>query len=74
MARAAKALLPAFDKFANEPTIPFNLACYACQMRQLDTARDWLKRAMAIGGEEEIKQMALNDADLEPLWGEIRQL
>jgi len=72
--KAWDALLPAFEKFPKEPIIPFNLACYACQMRQLDTARDWLKRAMAIGGEEEIRRMALNDADLEPLWGEIRQL
>jgi tetratricopeptide (TPR) repeat protein len=72
--QAWEALLPAFDKFPKEPTIPFNLACYACQMRQLDTARDWLHRALAVGGEEKVKQMALNDSDLEPLWEEIRQL
>ena len=72
--KAWEALLPAFDKFPKEPTIPFNLSCYACQLRQLDVARDWLKRALAVGGKEKIKQMALEDSDLEPLWSEIRQL
>ena len=72
--KAWDALLPAFDKFPRESTIPFNLSCYACQLRQLDAARDWLKRALAVGGKEKIKQMALKDSDLEPLWDEIRQL
>ena len=72
--KAWEALLPAFDKFPKEPTIPFNLSCYACQLRQLDAARDWLKRAVAVGGKEKIKRMALKDSDLEPLWDEIRQL
>ena len=68
------ALLPAFDKFPKEPIIPYNLACYACQMQQLDAARDWLQRAVAISGKEKIKPMALKDSDLEPLWEEIRRL
>jgi hypothetical protein len=72
--KAWDALLPAFEKFPKEATIPFNLSCYACQMRQLDAARDWFKRAVAVGGKEKIKQQALNDSDLEPLWDEIRQL
>ena len=72
--KAWEALLPAFDKFPRESIIPFNLSCYACQMRQLDAARDWLQRALAVGGKEKIKQMALKDSDLEPLWDEIRQL
>ena len=68
------ALLPASDKFPREPTIPYNLSCYACQMQQLDDARLWLQRAFAIGDKDQIKQMALSDPDLEPLWGEIRAL
>jgi predicted Zn-dependent protease len=72
--KAWEALLPAFDKFPKEAIIPFNLSCYACQMRQLDAARDWLKRAVRIGGKEKIKRMALKDSDLEPLWAEIRAL
>ena len=64
-------LLPAFDRFPTESTIAYNLSCYACQMQLLDDARLWLKRALAIGGQDRIKQMALDDTDLEPLWKEI---
>ena len=66
------ALLPVSQKFPEEPTIPYNLSCYACQMRQLDVARVWFRRALAIGGKETIKQQALADPDMEPLWEEIR--
>ena len=71
---AWKALLPAFDKFPKEPTICYNLACYACQLDQLEAARVWFKRAVVIGGKDKIKRMALVDTDLEPLWGEIKQV
>jgi Flp pilus assembly protein TadD len=72
--RAWEALLPAFDKFPKEATIPFNLACYACQIGQLAAARDWLRRTVAISGKEAVKAMGLDDPDLEPLWDELRQL
>ena len=44
--RAWNALLPAYERFPKEAVIPFNLACYACQLRKLKTARTWLKRAI----------------------------
>jgi len=71
--KAWEALLPAFEKFPQTEIIPYNLSCYACQMNQLDTARLWLKRALAIGDKEHIKQRALEDADLAPLWEEIKR-
>jgi Flp pilus assembly protein TadD len=71
---AWEALEPAFEKFPDEPAIPYNLSCYACQMTRTDDARKWLQRALKIGNRELIKQMALKDADSEPLWDEIRQL
>jgi tetratricopeptide (TPR) repeat protein len=67
-------LLPAFDKFAEEPIVSYNLACYACQLGQLESARSWLRRAVAVGGKDAIRRMALADADLQPLWEEIKQL
>ncbi len=70
---ARDALLPAYDKFPGEPTISYNLSCYACQLRQLDEARTWLRRALESGGKQKIMQMALDDPDLEPLWDEIRK-
>lgn len=71
---AWEALLPAVDRFPHEATIPYNLACYACQMEQLDEARRWLHRAAAVGEKSKIKNMAASDPDLEPLWGEIQAL
>jgi hypothetical protein len=52
----------------------YNLACYSCQMGNLDEARIWLKKAVALAGAETIKQMALNDADLEKLRSEIERI
>jgi tetratricopeptide (TPR) repeat protein len=72
--QAWDALLPAYNKFPREPTIAYNLSCYACQMKQLEEARAWLKQALKIGDKHKIKEMALDDPDLQPLWGEIRKL
>ena len=72
--QAWDALLPAYDKFPREPTVAYNLSCYACQMRQLDQARAWIQRALEAGDKQKIKQMALEDPDLEALWHEIRAL
>jgi tetratricopeptide (TPR) repeat protein len=67
------ALLPASEKFPTMEIIPYNLACYACQMNQMDTARLWLKKALSVGDRERIKQRAMEDTDLGPLWEEIKK-
>ena len=66
------ALLPALDKFPREALIPYNLACYACQMQQLDVARIMFHRAVKTGQASRVREMALRDPDLRPLWEEIR--
>jgi tetratricopeptide (TPR) repeat protein len=66
------ALLPAVDRFPHEATIPYNLACYACQLGQLDEARRWLQRALAVGDRAKLKRMASADSDLQPLWKEVK--
>jgi tetratricopeptide (TPR) repeat protein len=68
------ALIPAVDRFPHEATIPYNLACYACQLADLDEARRWFKRALAAGEKGKLKSMATSDPDLQPLWGEIKRL
>lgn len=69
------ALRPAVDLFPDETIVPYNLACYACQMGNLDAARHWLGRAREIAGKhkarEAIQQMALADPDLAPLREEV---
>jgi hypothetical protein len=72
--QAWNALLPAYEKFPREPTIPYNLSCYACQLNQIEEARAWLRRALKLGDREKIKRLALDDPDLQPLWEEIREL
>ncbi|MBM3821502.1 MAG: tetratricopeptide repeat protein [Verrucomicrobia bacterium] len=61
-------------RFDTISTIPYNLACYQCQLGDLDAARNWLERAMKIQGRDSIREMALTDADLKPLWPELRNL
>jgi len=66
-------LLPAAETFPGEPTIPYNLSCYACQLQRLAEARTWLRRAFQLGDKDKLKAMALADPDLQPLWEEIRE-
>lgn len=72
--KAEAVLIPAVEKFPEEPTIPYNLACYACVQGRLEDARNWLKEAVKRGGKKKIQKMALSDSDLEALWGEIKRL
>jgi tetratricopeptide (TPR) repeat protein len=64
-------LLRVVDKFPDDPIMRYNLACYNCRLGRLDQARDWLRKASGMADEGKIKQMALNDPDLEPLWKEL---
>jgi predicted Zn-dependent protease len=68
---ARNVLLPVVDKFPKEYIIRYNLACYACQLGNLKEARDWMKKAIDLAGTKQVRMMALNDPDLEPLWKEI---
>ena len=45
----------------------FNLACYECQLGNLAGAKAKLEQAFALNGD--LRTMALEDPDLEPLWG-----
>lgn len=67
-------LLPAVRRFPKNETIPYNLACYACQLGDLAAARDWLRRAMKLRNPAAVRAQALEDADLKPLWREIKQI
>ena len=69
------ALRPAYEKFPKEDIIPYNLACYAAQSGRLDAAWDWLHKAMEAAGDVKgIKERAMADADLQPIWDRIREL
>ncbi len=67
-------LLPVADRFPEEPTIAYNLACYACQLGMLQDSRHWLRRAARIASRDEILSSALSDPDLEPLRHELNAI
>jgi len=67
-------LNPIVDQFPKEWLMRFNLACYACQLNLLDDAMHWLEKAIAVAGDNDIRMMALDDADLKPLWNQIGDL
>ena len=62
---AEKILLAAEKQHPAEPTIQFNLGCYACQRGDLQTARKRVDRAIAL--DSKFAKLAATDPDLEPL-------
>ena len=67
-------LLAASAHFKKETIIPYNLACYACQLGNEQEALRWLRRAFKLDPKKEFRQMALRDPDLEPLREKIKKL
>jgi predicted Zn-dependent protease len=67
-------LLRITDKFPDESTIQYNLACYTCQLGELKESLRWLEKAIDCKGEEDVRLTALDDPDLEPLWNQISEI
>jgi hypothetical protein len=68
---AIELLLTVVNQFHNEPVFPFNLACYNCQLGNLEVARSWLHVAFEVaernGTTQHWATKALDDPDLEAL-------
>ena len=71
---AYECLLPAAERFPEETTIAYNLACYCCQLGQPERALEWFAKAQAAGDPHRLKAMALQDPDLAPLRKKIERL
>lgn len=67
-------LIAVVDKFPEEHLMRYNLACYSCRLGNLNEAYQWLEKAIDLTGKEDIRQMALDDPDLEPLWCDISEI
>ncbi len=67
-------LLDKVAQFPRDSIIPYNLACYACQMGDLVAAREWLKKAAQLRGIGEIRAMAASDPDLAPIRDSLDKL
>ena len=50
----------------NAAIFHFNLACYTCQLGDIEKAKTTLLRAFKL--EPQFRVMALDDEDLKPLW------
>lgn len=64
---AREVLLPVAEQFPDDYIIPYNLACYACQLGNEKEALQWLAKAVALAGKKTIRAMAIDDPDLAPL-------
>jgi len=73
ISQARAILVQARRAFPREQTIAYNLACYECQLGDLNAARSWLEKACALGNANKVKLMALEDPDLKSLWPELRE-
>lgn len=69
---ARNVLIEAVAQFPKEAVIHFNLACYACQLGELQTARDHLNRSLDL--DRAFLDLALDDDDLAPIHGELRAM
>ncbi len=75
LSAAHDALSPASSKFPDEPTVFYNMACYACQLGQWEKqVMGWLRQALMKGKRGELLEMALKDPDLEPMRSQIEAL
>lgn len=54
------------ERFPKESTIPYNLACYTCQLGRLGEAGEWLAKAYETGDARAINLQALDDPVLAP--------
>ena len=61
-----KILLNAAERFPSDAMTQFNLGCYACQLGDIDQAKERVGKAIKL--DAKFKMLALDDPDLEPLW------
>ena len=62
-------LLEAVERFPSDAMTHFNLGCYSCQLGDIEQAKTRVGKAIEL--DAKFKLLALDDADLEPLWKEI---
>jgi len=70
--KAEEILLRAKAAHPEEAMIRYNLACYACVSGKMAAAIERLKEAITL--HEGIRQLAVEDEDLRPLWGVVGEM
>ena len=64
-------LLDAKKRFPKVAVIPFNLACYECQLGHPDEAMVFLEKAFKL--DASFREQAFEDDDLKPIWDRLGQ-
>jgi predicted Zn-dependent protease len=65
---AYQTLMDVAEQFPDNVAIPYQLACYACEIGDLHEASKWLDDAFDAGDAAELRALALKDTALQPLW------
>src|SRR6266480_6496453 len=63
---ARNILINALPRFPTEAIIYYNLACYECQLKRMESAKKYLGQSFEI--DLNWRLQALEDEDLKPLW------
>ena len=71
---ALDALKAVVARFPKDSIVPYNLACYACQLGDEIAAQNWIMMAARLRPKEEIREMGLEDPDLKPLRDFLKDL
>ena len=61
----------AMIRFPKIAVIPFNLACYECQLGHPDAAMSFLQKSFRL--DASFRDQALEDEDLKPIWDRLGQ-
>ena len=64
-------LLEAIERFPGDAMVHFNLGCYSCQLGDIEQAKTRVGKAIEL--DAKFKLLALDDADLKPLWKVIAE-
>ncbi len=67
-------LVSVAGRFEKIWTVPYNIACYACQLGNRNEAREWLRKAFTVVDRTRLLKTALADPDLEPMRQDIARL
>lgn len=69
LAAAHSILLEAVEHHPEAAIFHYNLACYECQLGELEVAKARLRHAIMLDGN--FRSLALEDEDLKPLWSSL---
>lgn len=71
-AAAYQTLKAVVMRYPKDYLIRYNLACYACQLGNLEEAQQWFQQAGALTDKRDLVKQACEDPDLKPLWARFR--